>query len=750
MKRMLLFALWTTFVFSLGLTAQESSEEFAPFSIKLEPVADVNPIKTQHTIVATVMDRSGKPIANQKVEWILARGPEAVGDIVEFDRKDATVNNERLVKQDNHYTVTYTNSVDRVLDMGTPDTRDDIPVKVGETWITITSPIPGKTHIIAFCPGIRNADQHKAFAIKHWIDAKISWPEDAVNKVGTPHTFLFKIVKASTNAPLVGYQVKWDLLQGDMHLPAYLGTSEEKKQEQGQTSALGESSVVLNQIKPQEGENKVKIELLSPEGELLATRTVTKRWISPKIVVNKIGPADGIINEKINYTIEISNPGAAEANDVVVKDTLPEGFSYLEASIAPEEAVGKVLTWKIGTLPQNGTRRINLTVKADQVGRWTNVVEVTSREFPPQSSRAETLVGAPELYIIKEGPAEVRKDNMATYTIILKNNGNAVAKDVFIRDEVPAGMEYRGKVDGFNLKWVVGELNPSQDIKYSYTVRAIQTGTFVNTAKVFLRNREVHKAECQTKVIAPDLKLTKEGSLRIYLGKPAEYTINVVNDGNAVAKEMVLVDTLPKELEYISSEPRGIFKPAKGEELATVTWRLGDLAPGTTTTIKLQTRAVSSATNILVCRNTVKLRSDSPELPQIQPLEAFAETTIMGVPAMHIGTYDVDDPIEVGKTTIYVIEIRNEGSSACTNVKFESHLDDEMEFVSATGPTPNRPEGLNKVIFDPYPILQPNAKLIFKVVAKGVKTGSAKNTATVRYDQFDKPIIAEEGTTVYK
>ncbi len=747
MKRILFFALLSTLFLGFGLMAQDMSEDNVPYSITLDPIADINPVKTQHTIVATVLDKQGRPLANQRVEWILARAPLAVGDIVEHDDMNSIVGSEqKVVKLGNHYTISYTNQNATVLTMGTPDTRDDVPVGVGQTWLTITSPVEGETHIIAFCPAIKNADNHKTFAIKYWIDAKIQWPEDAVNKVGTPHTFVFKMTKASNNAPLVGYQVKWDLQQAETDPAAYLGNDPAKRVEQGLTNELGESSVVLNQLKPQEGSNVVKIELRKPNGELLATRTVTKRWISPKIMVQKTGPMDGILGEKVVYNIEVSNPGAADANDVVVKDILPDGFSYAECSVPPDDVQGKILTWKLGTLEKDAVKRMALTVKADQVGTWVNTVDVTSREFPVQTAKAETKIGAPEVYIIKEGPAELRKDNLASYTITVKNTGNAVAKDVVIHDEVPAGMKYRDKLDGFRLRWNVGDLNPGQEMKYFYTLEAVNTGVFINNAKVFVKNKEAHKTEFKTTVIAPELKLTKEGSMRVYLGKPSDYTITVSNEGNAIAYDMVAVDTLPKELEYISSEPRGTFKPAKGDELATITWKLGDIAPGKSIVLKLVTRANTVGTS---CRNAVKLRSDSQELPKIQPLEAFAETNIMGIPAMHINSYDIDDPIEVGKTTIYVIEIRNEGSSPCTNVILEDHLDDEVEYVSANGPTPHRAEG-NKIFFDPYPILQPNAKLVYKITCKAVKEGSAKNTAVLRYDQFNKPIMAEEGTSVYK
>ena len=762
MKRSLIFALFVALVFCSGLQlmAQDKSvpvaaqdavapvaqDESAPFTIKLDPIADINPVKTQHTLVATVLDKMGNPLANQRVEWILSRGPKEVGDIVEHDDMNAIVgSNKKIRKLTNHYTVSYTNERAIVLDKGTPDTRDDVSVGVGQTWLTITSPVEGETHIIAFCPAIKNANHHKTFAIKYWVDAKIEWPQDAVNKVGTPHTFRFKLTKASNGQPLVGYRVKWELLQGESFVPAYLGDNQKQTVVQTQTNEMGEASVSLNQLKTIEGINTIKIELRKPTDELLAIRKVTKKWISPKIVVQKNGPSEGILSERVVYTINVSNPGEADANNVVMKDTLPDGISYLDCNVPPSDTQGKILTWNIGSLPKNASKQFTLTCKADKVGKWTNYVEVTSQQYAPQSSKVDTVIGAPDLYIIKEGPALVRKDTLASYKITIKNNGDAVAKDVLIRDEVPAGMKFRSRVNGFALKWKIGNLNPGQSLTYTYDLQAIRTGEFINTAKAIMKGKVVHTTNFKTKVIAPDLKLTKTGSLRVFLNKTAAYTIKIANEGDASAKEIVVVDTLPKNLDYISSSPRGAFRPGKGDNLATITWKLGEIQAGSSSLIKLQTRA----NTVGRCRNSVKLRSDSAELPKIQPLEAHADTLIRGVPAMHINSYDTEDPVEVGGQTIYVIETRNEGTSACTQVVLVNIIDEEMELISATGPVPHKVKG-NTVIFDPVPILQPAERLTYKIVCRAIKEGSAKNTAKLRYLEFNKEILDEEGTSIYK
>lgn len=752
MLRIRFIALFFALMFCAGfVVAQEvtteavvmNDDDNAAYSITVDPMVDTNPVKTQHTMVATVYDRNGNPLPNQRVEWILARTPNGVGDIVEHDDMNAIVGGQKIVKLGNQYSVTYTNNADSVLTFGNDDPKDDIHLTKGQTWLTITSPVEGTTHIIAFCPNIKDASKHKVFALKHWFDAEIGWPEDAVNKVGTPHTFSFKLIKASTGTPLVGYKVRWELLPEGV--PAHIGDDPEGTVVDTETNDEGIAEVVLNENEMVEGYNRVKITLMRPTGELLAVRTAEKRWVSPRIMLQHIGPREGILGEKVTYTITVSNPGAEEANDVVLTDTLPAQLDYLECSVAPTDVQGKLVTWNIGTLPMNETRTFTVTTKAVAVGEAIPVARVDSLQCGSQEVPVTTIIGAPDLYLIIEGPDVVRRTNPATYNITVKNTGNAVAKNVNLVSEVPAGMSIRGNVNGVNLRWRIGNLESGQSVVKTYTLDTPNTGIYTNKATVFLGRNEVHKAECNTKVIAPDLKLTKQGDMRVFLNKPTHYTITVANEGDAVAYDMVLVDTLPEALEYVNSSPRGTLRPGKEGNLATVTWKLGDIQPGQVIEIQLQTRANA----IDSCKNVAKLFSNSQERPAIQPLEASCETTIMGVPAMHINSYDTEDPVEVGKQTIYVIEVVNEGTSPCTNVTLTNHIDDEMEYVSANGVVGHRIED-SVVYFEPVPILQPAEKVTYRIVCKAVKEGSAKNTAKLKYDQFNKEIIDEEGTSVYK
>jgi hypothetical protein len=132
----------------------------------------------------------------------------------------------------------------------------------------------------------------------------------------------------------------------------------------------------------------------------------------------------------------------------------------------------------------------------------------------------------------------------------------------------------------------------------------------------------------------------------------------------------------------------------------------------------------------------------------ISPLKEAA-LDILGVAAMHISSYDTEDPVEVGEQTCYVVDTRNEGIAPCTSVEMKSKIPEEMEFLEAEGTVAFKYDLLNRmVVFDSVPVLPPGDKLTYKVRCKAIQEGSAKHSAILKYKEFETEITDEEGTTV--
>jgi uncharacterized repeat protein (TIGR01451 family) len=300
------------------------------------PVRDVNPVRTQHILIATVKDKEGKPLPNRRVEWMIAEG--RVGAIVEVDESGWRAS--RGHKLTNKHAVTHTNNGDHVLTRGNDDPGDDIELKRGQTWCVITSPVEGTTHLIAYAPGIYDRQKHKVFVTKHWFDAAWQLPPPATNRIGSDHLLKTKVVQHSDQAPLAGYEVQYRLLSG----PAAVFQPSGKPLATVLTDKDGIATVTLKQSTPAPGVNQIAIQITRPENKqccrpaaLIHEGQTSKTWIAPKIVIQKTAPARAVVGQTFQYAIAVANPSAVAANEVVVTDVLPDGIAYV--SSAPEAKV---------------------------------------------------------------------------------------------------------------------------------------------------------------------------------------------------------------------------------------------------------------------------------------------------------------------------------------------------------------------------------------------------------------------------
>src|SRR5262249_16008936 len=77
---------------------------FAPHAVHLvrRPLHATNPVRTQHVIIATVLDEKGQPRRQRRVEWMV----EGVGHIIEVD--ESGVFPGRGYKASDKYAVSYT------------------------------------------------------------------------------------------------------------------------------------------------------------------------------------------------------------------------------------------------------------------------------------------------------------------------------------------------------------------------------------------------------------------------------------------------------------------------------------------------------------------------------------------------------------------------------------------------------------------------------------------------------------------
>lgn len=231
---------------------------------------------------------------------------------------------------------------------------------------------------------------------------------------------------------------------------------------------------------------------------------------------------------------------------------------------------------------------------------------------------------------------------------------------------------------------------------------------------------------------APMVELTKLCPTLRYLGRDATFELTVTNRGGARALNVVVTDSIPATVEFLSADSNG------QREGGNVVWRLGTLDPGESRTLKVQVRCNQIAT--VKNAATVSYCAESA---------AMCEFPVKGIPAILLECVDDPDPIEVGGQLTYTIEVTNQGTETGTNIRITCTLPAEQEFVKAGGAAQATAEG-KTIKFAPVATLAPKAKIQFTVTVKGVKAADSRFRVELLSDQITSPVTETESTHIYE
>ena len=162
-----------------------------------------------------------------------------------------------------------------------------------------------------------------------------------------------------------------------------------------------------------------------------ATASVTVR--QAVLTIDKTATSDVWAGRDAQYAIKVGNVGDRVATNVVLKDMIPAGMTFVAASAGGTATAGTV-TWNLGDIAPESSRDVTLTVRADTIGEVMNkaVAEAVCAK-PVEAIAPTTVKGIPAVLIEVVDvydPVEVGNDE--TYIITVTNQGSAADKNVTI------------------------------------------------------------------------------------------------------------------------------------------------------------------------------------------------------------------------------------------------------------------------------------------------------------------------------
>lgn len=444
--------------------------------------------------------------------------------------------------------------------------------------------------------------------------------------------------------------------------------------------------------------------------------------------VDKTMPEEVRLNTPFTYLIKVTNLTEAMLTDVVITETVAKDFQ-LTGSDPTASTEDNRLVWKIDSLGPRADKSIRISG-----------VAVGSRQLEHSTSVTHTIrdwsvvkVVEPALQLTKMAPTEALLCEPIAVDFVVSNTGTGTAENVQIVDTLPAGMQ---TIDGKGeVVLDAGTLTAGESRRFSIKLRATRTGAYVS--KAVATSASGLRAESEAAPITvrqPILTLVKSGPQRQFLGRPLTYEITVLNKGDGAARDTIIEDIIPPAVTSVEATSGAQFSGSK------LIWQLGTLEPNVSKTVKVSympTRegdVMATATASAYCAETVT---------------ASAKTSISGIAAARLEVVDLEDPIEVGHTTTYLITVTNQGSAADTNIRIVCALDESVQYVSSAGATAGSIMG-RTVSFAPLRNLEPKARATWRVVVRGTRAGDARFRVTMHTDRLAVPVEHTEVTHIYQ
>ena len=413
------------------------------------------------------------------------------------------------------------------------------------------------------------------------------------------------------------------------------------------------------------GESKVfsVIATVSGYGNVTNSLVVGNKTISVNVTVPEIIPDKtvGIENpnfgDNVTYTVKVTNDGIGDANNVVVKDILGEGLTFVDATgnYTFDEAT-RTVTW-IVDLAKGESRTFYVNAIVLGYGNVTNSLVVGNKT-------TGVNVTVPE--IIPDKTANITNPNFGDkvdYTVTVTNDGMGDAKDVVVRDVLGEGLKFVSATGNYSfdevtrtVTWIV-DLAKGESKVFSVIATVVGYGNVTNSLVVGNKTTGVN-------VTVPEIIPDKTANItNPNFGDKVDYTVTVTNDGMGDAKDVVVRDVLGEGLKFVSATGNYSFD----EVTRTVTW-IVDLAKGESKVFSVIATVVGygNVTNSLVVGN--KTAGVNVTVPEIIPDK----------------TANISNP-NFGDNVNYTVTVTNDGIGDAKDVVVRDVLGEGLKFVSATG-----------------------------------------------------------------
>lgn len=278
----------------------------------------------------------------------------------------------------------------------------------------------------------------------------------------------------------------------------------------------------------------------------------TVNVIEPRLVFDIDAPAQALIESTIPTSLVFKNNGEATVIGAKLVHTLPKGLLTFEGKSKVEI--------EIGDLNPGEKKNFNLDLKGVKTGKYSTTFTAVADEGVTASAALNLLITKPILSITGKVPAKRFVGKITPYDISVKNSGDAVANNLVIELNLPAGVTLQsanegGKANGQIVTWNISALAPgeSKNVSAETIVKQIMVARAVATATA--KAAEPVETAMITNVagIAGLLTTLIDINDPVPLGQDVTYLITANNTGSLDATKIKIKCVLEDSMEFVKT-----------------------------------------------------------------------------------------------------------------------------------------------------------------------------------------------------
>lgn len=768
--------------------------------IQMTPMLVVAPVGGEVVLLAGICGDNGYLVKRQPLEWMLS--PDSVGTFIDVGDDSPGMltsllrhKQPKVEKLDVDFARGRTNAKETLITRGSPQCTDDITVKEGQSWLSISSPTEGVSRVTVLAPDSELWDHRKQTATIYWVDAQWVLPEPpAPRRAGEVVDLMTRVSRAENLVPAEGWLVHYTILDPNVarfssEYTVVENVAKVRVDRDGQApikivagpAGRGATPVLIDIIRPAQPTDRL------PELKIGSGQTMVA-FSAPNLQLMTLGPEVAAPGEPLTYNASMANTGDVDIENAVLTIRKPDGWQLVGRPV-PDTLGAETdtfIVWDQGVLAAGQQLDVEVTFQASRPGQYqiqfdakgegglsdvkqwrTDILESTvTASFTPVGGVAEAEVGKTVLYDI--GITNTSRQVLDNLTVKIEADPGLVVEAT---DKTTGQVQRTSRVEQS-----IRPLQSNETFEHSIEFMVEQTGQRNVTLSVYDGDRLLDqktvsiqglverekRSEIDVRILFPE---------KIQVGQKENALIRVLNPGETTLTNIAVTFQLDPSLRFSGFDVYNTNRFRTGAN-GTATWnapdllaRIGDNSGDPYREVWVELECLAP-----VAQGTIQIRATCAEGVEKTGEVTYEAVTVSQPPAggpvlpdasgggnnaPRTGTLkvildDSDDPTLVHKKMRYFLTVENNQNREDRNIQIRVQLSQGMSLneVSSLGaivPTTQNADGTISLQAENY--VRSGERLNYTLVVTPNVAGEMSLEATVTSDAVSVGVQDRETTT---